>query len=155
MLMSIEIEHVGRPSSEVRRDPWQAMARGLMCRCPACGKGRIFAGYLKVMHACGACGTELHHQRADDAPPYFTMFIVGHIIIAGVMSVEKAFAPDLMVHLLLWMPATVIMSLALLPVIKGALVGLQWSLRMHGFGAAGDPAMPEPVPAIRGHEGGR
>lgn len=153
--MSIKIEHTGRPLIEARRDTWQAMARGLMCRCPACGKGKIFAGYLKVRHSCEACGTELHHHRADDAPPYFTMFIVGHIIVAGVLAVEKALAPETWVHMVLWLPATLIMSLALLPVIKGALIGLQWALKMHGFGAGADPGGPEPVPAASGHEGGR
>lgn len=151
--MSIKVEHAGSPSVEVRRDPWQAMGRGLMCRCPACGKGKIFAGYLKVRHSCEACGTELHHQRADDAPPYFTMFIVGHIIVAGVLALEKALAPEAWVHLVLWLPATVIMSLALLPVVKGALIGLQWALKMHGFGIGVDPAEPEPVQAASSRKG--
>jgi len=153
--MSIKIEQFGRSPIEARRNVLQAMGRGLMCRCPQCGQGRIFDGYLKVRHACAACGTELHHQRADDAPPYFTMFIVGHIIVAGVLAVEKAFAPDVIVHMLLWLPGTVILSLALLPVIKGALIGMQWALRMHGFGDGADPAGPEDAPVVGRHEGGR
>lgn len=94
----------------------------------------MFGKFLKVEHACAACGTELHHQRADDAPPYFTMFIVGHVVIGGLLIVEKKYHPDVWVHLALWLPLTMALSLWLLPRIKGALIGLQWAWRMHGFG---------------------
>jgi len=116
-------------------------------RCPACGQGAMFNGYLKVVHDCAVCGTELHHHRADDAPPYFTMLIVGHIVIGGVLWAERAFAPSYLVHLALWLPMTLLMSLWLLPIVKGGLVGLQWALRMHGFGQGPDPSDPEPIPA--------
>ena len=108
-----------------------------MGRCPACGKGRLFGAYLKVVDACEACGTDLHHHRADDAPAYFTILIVGHFIIAGVLATEFV-GPDLP----FWIPAAIwsilalVWSLWMLPRIKGALVGLQWANRMHGFGGA-------------------
>ena len=57
----------------------------------SCGKGALFHSYLKVNDACGVCGEELHHQRADDAPPYFTIMIVGHVVVGGVLAMEKAF----------------------------------------------------------------
>lgn len=98
----------------------------------------MFAGYLKVRETCAACGEELHHHRADDAPPYFTIFIVGHIIVPLLMALELAAEPPIWVHLVLWLPLTVILSLVLLPVVKGAIVGLQWALRMHGFSGAED-----------------
>jgi uncharacterized protein (DUF983 family) len=98
----------------------------------------MFARYLKVGDTCAACGEELHHHRADDAPPYFTIFIVGHIVVPLLMALELAVEPPVWVHLALWLPLTVILSLALLPVVKGAIVGLQWALRMHGFGGAED-----------------
>lgn len=94
----------------------------------------MYNAFLKVVPACPDCGTELHHQRADDAPPYFTMFIVGHVVIAALLAVEKKFQPALEVHLALWLPLTAGLSLWLLPRIKGALIGQQWALRMHGFG---------------------
>lgn len=131
------------------RQIWPAMLNGARCRCPACGEGRLFKGYIEVEPVCNACGQELHHQRADDAPPYFTMFIVGHVIVGGVLTVEQTWAPETWVHLAIWLPLTVGLSLLLLPRIKGALVGLQWALRMHGFAspgsadaAAGDPIDP-------------
>ncbi len=94
----------------------------------------MFRAYLKVADRCPNCAEELHHHRADDAPPYFTIIIVGHIIVGGILSLEQAFAPDSWVHAVIWLPLTLAISLLLLPRIKGALVGLQWALRMHGFG---------------------
>jgi len=94
----------------------------------------MLVGYLKVRDACADCGVELHHQRADDAPPYFTIMILGHIIIPLVLLVEKVWAPPEWLHLVIWLPLTVMLSLLILPRVKGALVGLQWSRRMHGFG---------------------
>lgn len=93
----------------------------------------MFSKYLKVADECSVCGTELHHHRADDAPPYFTIFIVGHILLGGVLSLEQAYAPPSWVHLIIWLPLAVIACLVLLPRAKGALIGLQWAHRMHGF----------------------
>jgi uncharacterized protein (DUF983 family) len=142
----IEIEGSQAPApKEERRDVVQAMLRGARCRCPACGEGRLYNKYLKVVYACDVCGTELHHQRADDAPPYFTMMIVGHIVVGGLLALEVAYHPPTWVHLAIWLPTLVIMSLVLLPIVKGALVGLQWALRMHGFG--GEEPEPEQEPS--------
>lgn len=131
------------------RDSWTAMSRGWRRTCPSCGTGRLYGAYLKVNDTCGDCGQELHHQRADDAPPYFTMFIVSHIVVALVILVEKKFQPDVWVHTILWAPLTILLSLWLLPRVKGALIGQQWAMRMHGFGLAPDPVVPENWPAVR------
>jgi uncharacterized protein (DUF983 family) len=81
------------------------------------------------------CGEDLHHQRADDAPPYITMLIVGHIVVAGVLAAEEAWPQSPMwLGAIVWIWLTFILSLLLLPRVKGALVGYQWALRMHGFG---------------------
>jgi uncharacterized protein (DUF983 family) len=116
-----------------RRDVGLSMLRGFLGRCPHCGKGRMFRAYLKVADTCPACGEDLHHHQADDAPPYFTMTIVGHIVVAAVLAVEVAYQPEIWVHLALWLPLTLILSLWLLPRVKGAIVGMQWANRMHGF----------------------
>ena len=86
-----------------------------------------------------SCGEALHHHRADDAPPYFTIVIVGHVIVGLLLAVEMAYRPPLWLHAALWLPLTVLLALLLLPVIKGTLVGLQWALLMHGF----DPSFKE------------
>ena len=110
------------------------MLCGALGRCPACGQGRLFTRYLKVTDQCGHCGEALHHQRADDAPPYFTIFIAGHLLVPMVLALETAYRPALWLHAAIWFPVTIAMCLALLPLIKGAIVGLQWANFMHGFG---------------------
>lgn len=127
------------------RDLTQSVKRGLGQLCPACGQGHLFPAYLKVADQCPACGEALHHQRADDAPPYFTMLIVGHIVVAGVLALEEAFAPPTWVHAAVWGPVLLGLSLWMLPRIKGALVGVQWALRMHGFGGE-DTSEPSSQP---------
>ena len=122
-----------------QRDVFRSMLRGAQLRCPACGVGPMFRRYLKVSDHCSHCGEALHHHRADDAPPYFTIVIVGHIVVGLVLSLEMAYRPPLWVHAALWVPLTFLLCLAMLPIIKGALVALQWALRMHGF----DPNSPE------------
>lgn len=151
--MPIDIE---TGASSAPRRVSDAMKRGARMTCPACGKGSIFRAFLKVADHCPSCGEALHHQRADDAPPYVTMVIVGHIVIAGVLALEQAYAPAEWIHMVLWMPLTIALSLYLLPRIKGALVALQWALRMHGFGdsigaddKSGGPSAVEPPLAVQ------
>jgi uncharacterized protein (DUF983 family) len=111
----------------------KAFRNGFACRCPNCGDGALYSGYLTVAVECGVCGTELHHHRADDAPPYFTIFLVGHVVMPLLLAVEKIWAPELWIHFSLWLPLTLGLTLLLLPRIKGAVVGLQWAFGMHGF----------------------
>src|SRR6185312_4475112 len=103
-----------------------SILRGLAQRCPACGQGAIFRAYLKVSDRCPQCGEELHHHRADDAPPYFTIIVVGHIVVGGVLAMEQGLAPASWVQAVVWLPLTVLLSVLILPRVKGALVGLQW-----------------------------
>ncbi|MBC8238984.1 MAG: DUF983 domain-containing protein [Alphaproteobacteria bacterium] len=110
------------------------MLRGLLQRCPACGQGSLYNQYLKVRNDCDACGLGLHQHRADDAPPYFTMLILGHVLVPLALMLERAAMPPLWLHLALWLPLTIILTLVLLPRIKGALIGFQWAHGMHGFG---------------------
>lgn len=119
------------------RPVWPAIRRGLRGRCPACDEGKIFRAYLKVNDACPHCGEELHHHRADDAPPYMTIFVVGHIIGSMMLLTEK-YWPDapIWLHALIWPTLTLMLSLWFLPQIKGALIAHQWALRMHGFEGA-------------------
>ncbi|HVV80761.1 MAG TPA: DUF983 domain-containing protein [Pseudolabrys sp.] len=115
------------------RDVKQAMLRGFRCRCPACSEGKLFRAFLKVNDTCPACGEELHHHRADDFPAYLVIVIVGHIVVPLVLAVETDFAPAYWVHLVMWLPLTLGLSLGLLQPVKGTVVALQWFLGMHGF----------------------
>jgi uncharacterized protein (DUF983 family) len=131
---------------EIQQRQWTtAMARGVMKSCPACGKSRLFKSYLGIVDSCQACKEPLHHQRADDAPPYFTIFAVGHIVVPSMLVVEKLWHPDLWIHFAAWLPLTLLLTLWLLPIMKGATVGLQWALHMHGFAADADRTPVAPV----------
>ncbi len=123
----------------------EALLRGARCVCPACGEGRMFPRYLKVTPTCEKCGEELYHQRADDAPPYAVIFVVGHIVVPLMVIVEELYRPPLGVHLALWLPLTLVLCLALLPPLKGMLVNLQWALRMHGFDPLSEEREPPPA----------
>ncbi|MDQ0317113.1 DUF983 domain-containing protein [Amorphus orientalis] len=140
------------PEELPERPVLPAMLRGAKCRCPACGVGSMFQGYLTVRDHCPSCGEELFHHRADDAPPYFTIVIVGHVIVSLVLSVEVAFQPPMWAHALLWGPLTLISCLALLRPIKGALVAYQWALHMHGFDPNAPPEGPIPDPAAEARQ---
>ncbi len=112
-----------------------AIGRGLRMVCPSCGKTKLFHGYLKVTPVCANCGAPLGLARADDAPPYFTILIVGHVVIGGLVWLERAYGPPLWVQTAIWVPVTVAMTLLLLRPVKGATVGLMLSLGMLKSGA--------------------
>ena len=122
-----------------KRDVWAACMSGLQHKCPNCATGPLYRSYLKVHDHCPHCSEALYHHRADDAPPYFTIFIVGHLIIPAMIAVEMAYAPALWLHGLIWAPAILLLCMGLLPRVKGFIVGLQWGLKMHGF----DPSYDE------------
>lgn len=116
-----------------KRDVWTAMKRGFMCRCPRCGEGKIFRAYLKVAESCPACGQDLTGHRADDLPAYLVIVIVGHIVVPIALMIETNFSPPVAAQLAIYLPLTLIACLLLLQPVKGAVVGLQWAFRMHGF----------------------
>jgi uncharacterized protein (DUF983 family) len=108
-----------------RRD---ALWRGFRGRCPNCGTGRLFRSYVSQHPTCLACGEDISPYRADDAPAYFTILIVGHVVVPGMLWLEVNHHPPMAVHALLWIPLTLLMTLALLPRCKGVLIALLWSL---------------------------
>ncbi len=128
--------HALEPGAEPR-PVRQALWRGFKCSCPRCGEGALFAGFLTSVERCSVCGEEFHHHRADDLPPYLTVFIVGHIVVAAFMAVQHVGDLPLWAHIALWCSVTVVLSLVLLKPLKGATIGLQWAMRMHGFGGHG------------------
>lgn len=121
-------------ASQPKRPIRPAVTRGLKGLCPQCGKGRLFGRWLKVKPSCDHCGEELHHERAQDFPPYIVIMIVGHVVVTLLMIVEANVDLSLAAHLAIWIPLTCAMSLALMQPVKGGVVGLQWALRMFGFG---------------------
>ena len=131
----MSIDHEFEPA---KRDRGLAIRRGLACRCPQCGEGHLFYRFLKVVPACEACHEDLSPQRADDLPAYIVLFITGHIVIGLMMTVETNFDWPIWLHSVVWPLLTLIVSLGLIQPVKGAVIGLQWALRMHGFSSRAD-----------------
>jgi uncharacterized protein (DUF983 family) len=125
------------------RNVGKAMKRGLFCRCPNCGEGKLFRAFLKPVDACAACGEDYTHQRADDLPAYLSIVVVGHIVVGGFMMTDMVWTVSNWTHLAIWTPLTVALAMATIQPIKGAVIGLQWAARMHGFG--GNEPKPEDV----------
>ena len=114
-----------------------ALKRGLLHRCPNCGQGRLYRAYLKVVDACESCGQELGKYRADDGPAYFTILLVGHLVVAPMLILSFIWKAPL------W---------TILPRVKGVLIGLLYSLGTTGEHAPGseldasEPRQPDPSP---------
>lgn len=121
------------------RNVWQAMARGFRGRCPKCGEGKVFRAFLKVADNCSVCGQDFSGHRADDLPAYLVIVIVGHIVVPIALWIEQNYAPPVALQLAIYLPLTLVSALLLLQPVKGAVVGLQWAFRMHGF----DESRPE------------
>src|SRR6478736_2998738 len=116
-----------------KRDVWAAMRRGFRGRCPRCGEGKLFRAFLKTANNCSKCGLDFTPHRADDLPAYLVIIIVGHIVVPSVLWIETNYALTMALQLSIYLPFTLVASLLLLQPVKGAVVGVQWALRMHGF----------------------
>ena len=125
-----------QPDRTMPKPPWPvpplatALGRGLAGRCPVCGKGRIFDGFLRVAALCEHCGAPLGLARADDAPPYFVILIVGHIVIPAMLIMQKMADPPTWLLSVIFVPLTVVLAIGLLRPVKGATVGLMLSFNM-------------------------
>ena len=103
--------------------------RGLARRCPNCGEGHLFRGYLKVEPCCEACGHDNSVYRADDGPAYFTILIVGHLLIAPMLCFPFIWQADPVLVMGLTLPLVAAATLVLLGFVKGAFIGVQWAQR--------------------------
>jgi len=99
---------------------------GLIGRCPRCGKGRLFQGFLKLAPRCESCGLDFSFADSADGPAVFVIFISGFIVAGSALAVEMLYAPPYWVHALLWGPLILITGLGPLRPIKGLLIALQY-----------------------------
>ena len=111
-------EYVPRTSSPI--------LAGLQGCCPRCGKGKLFAGFLKLAPYCSRCGLDFSFADAADAPAFFTMFISGFIVAGSALVVEMLYSPPYWVHAVLWGPLILITGLAPLRPLKGLMIALQY-----------------------------
>ena len=120
------------------REKWPAMMKGLRGKCPSCGISKLFTGGLKVQDKCNICNEELHHHRADDLPAYLNIFVVGHIVVAVMMTALTLKVVSMWTGMFITIAVAIIMSVILMRPLKGMVVGAQWAMRMHGFGGNED-----------------
>lgn len=115
------------------RDMKTALMNGLRLRCPCCGEGKLFRGYLKVADHCQHCGQDFTAQRADDGPAYVVILIMCHIMGVVLHLTFNGFRDDPLTLALILAAVAIAASLVMLPPVKGAFVAIQWAKRMHGF----------------------
>lgn len=111
------------------------LAAALLCRCPRCGRGKLYDGIVSVAPRCAVCGLDLRAHDAGDGPIVFVVFLLGAIVVALAVLVEFTFAPPLWVHAVLWAPVVLIGSIVMLRPLKAGFIALQYRHRALG----GDP----------------
>ena len=111
----------------VRRDTYQAVRRGLSLRCPNCGKGHLFRAYLKPVDACASCGEDISHIQADDGPAWLTILIVGHVLVALILTVDGWAGWPMWLSMAFYPTLGLAMCLALLPSAKGVFIAAIWA----------------------------
>jgi uncharacterized protein (DUF983 family) len=116
------------------RDWKQAALRGLCGTCPSCARAPLFKGWLKPTERCPSCGQDWTVQRADDFPAYLVILILGHVIVPLVVAANLAWDWPEGMQMVLWPSLATALALIMIRPAKGAVIGVQWALRMGGFG---------------------
>lgn len=111
---------------EAHFPPVDPVSVGLRGRCPRCGEGKLFEGFLTVKPKCGFCGLDNSFADAGDGPAVFVILIIGFIVVGLALWLEVNYSPALWVHLLLWIPLATVLSLWLLRALKGLMIALQY-----------------------------
>lgn len=119
------------------RPPPSALTAGLLCRCPACAEGPLFRGFLNVRDRCAACNADLSGQDSGDGPVPFVIFLVGAVVVGLALFVEVSYQPAIWLHLVLWLPLTIFLVLALMRPAKALMIALQYKHRREDFREGG------------------
>jgi uncharacterized protein (DUF983 family) len=104
----------------------EAALRGIACKCPRCGRGKLFAGFLTLKPKCEVCGLDYAFIDSGDGPAVFVIMIAGAIVVASALIVEVKYQPPFWVHAALWLPLTLAVTLWPLRAIKSLLIALQF-----------------------------
>jgi len=113
--------------------PVSPLAAGLGCKCPRCGRGRLYGGVLKVRDRCESCGLELAKHDSGDGPAVFVILILGFLVVGLALWVELAYEPPFWVHAVLWVPFITIGALLLLRPFKATLIAMQYRHRRDDY----------------------
>ncbi|MFY9287963.1 MAG: DUF983 domain-containing protein [Alphaproteobacteria bacterium] len=108
------------------------LGRALRERCPHCGQGRMFTSYLRIVSACSVCGEKFGHIRADDGPAWITILLTGHIIVPLLVHIQSRVEWPMWQSMLIWITATTLLALALLPRSKSVFVSIIWYTKSPG-----------------------
>ena len=119
-----------------RRHAWRSLVNGFQRRCPNCQSGALVEPYLNVVDHCAQCGEIYRYHRADTMPAFLTILIVAQLVLLPMLICIRLWPTPVWPHFIIWPFAAVGLTLLLLPRVKGALVALQWALRLHGFGTS-------------------
>ena len=109
-----------------------ALSTALAARCPRCGKGALFEGFLTVRERCAACGLDLSRHDSGDGPAVFIILVLGAVVVGLALWVEVRWQPPLWVHAALWGPLTLGGAIAMLRPLKGFMVALNYRHRAMG-----------------------
>jgi uncharacterized protein (DUF983 family) len=116
----------GVPVANPASTPPNPILAGLAGRCPRCGKGKMFSGFLRLKPACEACGLDYSFVDAGDGPAVFVILIAGFIVVGAALIVETLYQPPFWLHAAMWLPLILITTLAPLRALKGVLIALQY-----------------------------
>ena len=104
----------------------QTLLRGIACKCPRCGEGKLFSGFLSLRPSCSACGLDYSFIDAGDGPAVFIILIAGFIVVFCALIVEVLYQPPFWLHAMLWVPLILLTTLAPLRSMKSLLIALQF-----------------------------
>lgn len=113
-------------SDKAHFPPANPVSSGLRGRCPRCGEGRLFQGFLTVGKNCGNCGLDYDFADSGDGPAVFVIMLVGFVIVGLVLAVEIAYQPPIWLHMIVWLPFTVAVAACILRPLKGLMIALQY-----------------------------
>lgn len=121
--------------AEQRYPPVPPFSAGLGCRCPRCGRGKLFSGLLTVRDTCDVCGLDLTPHDTGDGPAVFVVMILGAMIVLGAILLEIWFMPPIWSHLIIWPPVILVLSILMLRPMKATLIALHYKNLRHQYAA--------------------
>ena len=132
MAVDLASERIGRATEAQiakRSAPnlWLGLRRGISRKCPACGEGGLFCGYLAVIPICPVCANDNEQYPSDDFAPYVTIFLVLHLMVPILLMADRAWGASMGLEMALALPIFAAATLVLLPFAKGAVIGFAWS----------------------------
>lgn len=117
--------------------PKSAFAAGIACRCPRCGRGRLYDGLLSVAETCAECGLDLRSHDAGDGPAVFVILILGALVTGAALWLETVLTPPIWLHMIVWPPVIVVLAIAMLRPMKAILVALHFKNLPHDYDGTG------------------